>query len=184
MEGSSIRVAVDWDQAFQAHAPWLRHVVLARVGEPAAVDDVLQEVALAAVRQQAPLRDPSKVGPWLHRLAVRQSLQHRRRQGRQRKLLQRYAERETPREHDTGSLDPLVWLVAEERRLLVRRALTHLRGGDTEILLLKYVQQWTYQQIAEHLGVSATAIESRLQRARSRLRSVLDRVASREMSSP
>ncbi len=34
----------------------------------------MQEVALAAVRQAAPLADAEKVAPWLYRLAVRQAL--------------------------------------------------------------------------------------------------------------
>ena len=40
---------------------WLRTVVLARLGEPQAVDEVMQEVALAAVEQRSPLSDPEKV---------------------------------------------------------------------------------------------------------------------------
>ena len=38
--------------------------------EPQAVDEVMQEVSLAAVKQAAPLADRSKVAPWLYRLAV------------------------------------------------------------------------------------------------------------------
>ena len=68
----------------------------ARLGEPQAVEDVMQELSLAAVRQRAPLSDPEKVAPWLYRLAVRQSLLYRRTQGRRRKLVDRYAQRVQP----------------------------------------------------------------------------------------
>ena len=51
---------------------------LCRLGEPQAIDEVMQDVSLAAVRQQAPLNDPEKVAPWLYRLAVRQTLLYRR----------------------------------------------------------------------------------------------------------
>ena len=43
------------------------------LGEPQAVDEVMQEVSLAAVRQKAPINDPSKVAAWLYRLAVTQT---------------------------------------------------------------------------------------------------------------
>jgi len=56
--------------------------VLARVGERAAVDEVMQEVALAAVRQKAPIEDRAKIGSWLYRVAVMQSLLYRRSRGR------------------------------------------------------------------------------------------------------
>ena len=65
------------------------------------------------------------------------------------------------------------WLLAQERRQLVRKALSHLEPRDAEMLLLKYTESWSYQQIAEHLGVSRSAVESRLHRARRRMRDEL-----------
>jgi DNA-directed RNA polymerase specialized sigma24 family protein len=65
---------IDWPAVLATHDRWLRTVVYARVGEPQAVDEVMQEVSLAAVRQKAPINDVEKVTPWLYRLAVTQSL--------------------------------------------------------------------------------------------------------------
>ena len=73
---------VDWPAAFREHGRWLRMTVLARLGEPQAVDEVMQEVALAAIAQHSPLIDTDKLAPWLHRLTVRQVLLYRRRMGR------------------------------------------------------------------------------------------------------
>ena len=129
---------IDWKAALAEHDRWLRAVVFARVGEPQAVDDVMQEVSLAAVRQQAPLEDPTKVAPWLYRLAVTQSLMYRRKRGRQRKLTDRYAERIRPGAGNGTPDDPLRWLLALERRKLVRTALGRLATRDAELLLLKY----------------------------------------------
>ena len=112
---------IDWSSALAEHGRWLRTVICARLGEPQAVDEVMQEVSLAAVRQQAPLNDPEKVAPWLYRLAVRQTLLYRRKQGRRRKMVDRYARRFRPTEADTRQADPLGWLLAEERRTQVRR---------------------------------------------------------------
>ena len=164
---------VDWQCELARHDRWLRSVVLARVREPGAVDEVMQEVALAAVRQQAPLADPAKAAPWLYRLAVGQSLLYRRRQGRSRKLTERYASRAAHTEHDGRLVEPLDWLLADERRRLVRRAILELSSRDAEILLLKYSEDWSYAQLAAHLGISHSAVEARLHRARERLRQQL-----------
>jgi RNA polymerase sigma-70 factor (ECF subfamily) len=51
--------------------------------------------------------------------------------------------------------------------------LTHLAAKDAEILLLKYTEDWNYHQIAAHLGISHAAVETRLHRARARLRQEL-----------
>ena len=135
---------------------------------------MLQEVALAAVRQAAPLSDAGKVAPWLYRLAVRQALLYRRKCGRRRRLLGTFAEQVQYGGAGPGRvLDPLGWLLAEERRTLVRRALAHLPSRDAEMLLLKYTEDWNYHQIATHLGVTHAAVEARLHRARRRLREEL-----------
>ena len=79
--------SIDWPSVLAEHERWLRAVIYARVGEPQAVDEVLQDVSLAAVRQHAPITDPAKVGAWLYQLAVRQSLMYRRKQGRRLSLI-------------------------------------------------------------------------------------------------
>ena len=151
----------------------MRSVVMARVWDRDAVEEVLQNIALAAVSSKVPPRTAERVAPWLYKIAVRQSLLYRRRQGRQRKLMEAYTELRGARGFQDA--DPLDWLLAVERQALVRRSLGRLHRRDREMLLLKYTQQWSYEQIAEHLGVSHSAVESRLHRARQRLRHELTR---------
>jgi RNA polymerase sigma factor (sigma-70 family) len=172
-EAATGAVGIDWPSVLAEHDRWLRAVVCARVGEPQAVDEVMQEVSVAAVRQHAPLMDAAKVAPWLYRLAVRQSLLYRRRQGRQRKLIDRYAHRYRPSEADNRQADPLGWLISEERGVQIREAISRLTQRDAEILLLKYAEDWSYKALAEHLGISESAVETRLHRARQRLRTEL-----------
>jgi RNA polymerase sigma factor (sigma-70 family) len=166
--------SIDWQAALAQHDRWLRTIAFARVREPQAVDEVMQEVALAAVRQSAPLTDAGKVAPWLYRLAVRQALLYRRKCGRRRRLTDRYADQVQHGDRSRpAELDPLSWLVAQERRGLVQKAMSQLPARDTEILLLKYTENWSYHQIAAHLGASHAAVEARLHRARARLREEL-----------
>jgi RNA polymerase sigma-70 factor (ECF subfamily) len=172
-DGPANSATIDWQAALAEHQRWLRTVVYARVGEPQAVEDVMQEVSLAAVRQQAPLADHGKLAPWLYRLAVTQSLLYRRKHGRRRKLLRQYAQRGEAAGEADRQTDPLEWLLAEERRGLIRKALARLPKRDAEILLLKYTEDWSYRQLAQHLGVTESAVQSRLHRARARMRKEL-----------
>jgi RNA polymerase sigma factor (sigma-70 family) len=148
-------------------------VVLARVGEATAADDVLQEVATTAVEKGHQLRDPASAAPWLYRLAVMAALQYRRRQGRRRKLLERFAQRSRLEDGEARELDPLDWLLADERKAMVRKALARLPQRDAEILLLKYTEDWSYRDLAEHLGLTTSAVEARLHRARQKMRKAL-----------
>ncbi len=63
--------------------------------------------------------------------------------------------------------------MADERRDLVRQAIRRMPRREAEILLLKYTENWSYEQLAQHLGTSDSAVESRLHRARGRLRKEL-----------
>ena len=167
---------LDWARILKEHDRWLRTIVYARLGEPQAVDDVMQDVALAAVRQAAPIQDRNRVAPWLYRLAVRQTLLYRRKMGRTRNLTQRFADRYQPVESDTRDPGPLDWLLSLERSARIRTAIKALRPGDAEILMLKYAQNWNYHQISEHLGIGHSAVEARLHRARARMRKELERL--------
>ena len=159
---------VDWDAALLEHRRWLRTVVLARVPDAHAADEVLQEVALAAVRSNERFADPGGIPAWLYRVTVRQALLYRRRNSRYGKRLTDYARQSAGSENGAG--DPLQWLLGEERMRLVREALVKLPRRDREVLLLKDTENWSYRQMAEHLGISHSAVEARLHRARKRLR--------------
>ena len=163
---------IDWPAVLASHDRWLRTVVYVRVGEAQAVDEVMQEVSLAAVRQKAPINDVEKVAPWLYRLAVTHSLLYRRKQGRRRKLIDRFIQR-TPLAAYDRSTDPLEWLLAKERKEQIRAAMKRIPRRDAEILLLKYTEDWSYRQLAGRLGITESAIEARLHRARLRLRAEL-----------
>jgi RNA polymerase sigma-70 factor (ECF subfamily) len=171
--GRALEPRVEWAATLAVHDRWLRTAVFARLGEREAVDEVMQEVALAAVAQRAPLRDPARVGAWLYRLALRLVLLYRRRCGRQRKLLSSYVKKRAADCEFSPVQDPLDWMVRDEWRGLVREALERLPRRDAEILLLKYTEDWSYRELAAHLGIGERAVEARLHRARKRLREAI-----------
>ena len=67
-------------------------------------------------------------------------------------------------------------LLAKEQDQLVRQAIQSLPSRDAELMLLKYTEDWTYRQLAEHLGISESAVEARLHRARGKMRRILSRL--------
>jgi RNA polymerase sigma-70 factor (ECF subfamily) len=143
-------------------------VLLARLGDPQTVDEVLQEVALAAVRHGPAGLEEGEVSAWLYRVAVRQALLHRRRTARAARRTAEYAHRNGAVQ--AGGGDPLRWLLADEEAALVRQALLRLARQDRELLLLKYTEDWSCKELAAHLGIRVSTVEMRLQRARDRLR--------------
>ena len=155
---------------------WLRSVVAGRAGSAALAEDVLQEVALAeATAPPDTLPPPDARGPWLYRVAVRQTA-----------LALRTAGRRRVREHRAAAPDecsappPLAALLHAETADLLTMALADLPPGDRDVLTLKYVEGLTYAQAADRLGVSVHCVEDRLRRGRDRLRRALARRGVRE----
>ena len=64
---------------------------------------------------------------------------------------------------------PLELLEIDETRDQVRHLLAELSKPDREILTLRYALEYNTEQIADLLGINATAVHMRLSRARHRL---------------
>ena len=161
---------IDWNVALRENERWMRSTIALRVGEQGAVDEVFQEVALAAASQKAPLRDVAKVGSWLYRLVVVQSALYRRKAGRKRKLLKRYETEIAPTQGENRQMEPLDWLLSRERQELVRNALNTLSEDERQMLLMKYRDDLSYHEIAEKLRTTDLAVQSKLHRARAKLK--------------
>jgi RNA polymerase sigma-70 factor (ECF subfamily) len=175
------RAALNWGALLATHERWLRTAIFARLGDRQAADEVYQELAVAVVGRPASAEGPANVSAWLYQIALRQTLLFRRRQGRRQRLTLRYADRGGDKSANGEVSDPLGWLLLIERRRAVREALGSLPARDAEILLLKYTEDWSCRDMAAHLGVSETAIEARLHRARQRLREALARSSAIEV---
>lgn len=156
--------------ALAKHQGWLRTVLLARLRDTDVVDEVMQEVAIAVINQQSKPQTIEHPGPWLYRVALKQILMYRRKTGRRRRLLKSLTEHPAHTEDSPKQYDPLQWLLQRERQQSVQDSLEKLNDRDREILLLKYNDGLSYDQIAERLGITPSSVRMRLHRARNHLR--------------
>ncbi len=155
------------------HEGWLRTVVRSRLSEPEAVEDVMQNIALAIVRQRDVLSEVNRIAAWLYQIAVRQVLMYRRTTGRRRHFHERLRS-QAGEDSTSETTSPLQILLAQEQQGRVRDALQQLTELDRQVLLLKYAEGWSYRDMAAHLGVTEQTIEYRLMKARRQLRSNLN----------
>ena len=155
------------------HESWLRTVVRSRLHEPDAVEDVMQNIALAIVKHSEILNQVNRIPAWLYQIAVRQVLMYRRSSGRRRKMYDRVAA--DPAARSEPPVSPLDGLLASETQENIKKALSELPEIERQILMLKYAEGWSYKELASHLGVQEDTIEYRLLRARKNLRRLLVR---------
>ncbi len=164
---------IDWAEALDINRRWLSTVIHARLADHQAAEDVLQEVALAAIRQPSKPTDPTKIAPWLYRIALRKVINHHRAMGRRRKLIDGAIASGRAMEK-ASELTPGEWLMQVETKQKVAEVMNQLDPQDRQILMLKYTEGWGYQELAEHLGITIKTVEYRLVKARRALRAFLN----------
>lgn len=148
------------------HRSWLGGLIRRRVGCPEAVEDVLQEVALAASKSQEPAGRF-----WLCRVALTQSAYWLRQQLR---LDRRHQNPELKtRVQERACADPLLGLMAMEAREIVRQEWEDLENEHQKILHMKINEGLSYKEIAERLNTTVRSVEYRLENARRHFRARL-----------
>lgn len=150
----------------------VRLVALRRLRDPSAAEDVAQEVIrLVTEALRAGRVDNLEALPgYVFRTAQNLCLQRFRSAGREAKALDRLGTQPGP-DHPGG--DPLIALISEERRGLVRRAMGDLVPADRELLTLLYFQEVDSAAAAGRLGVTPEALRVRKHRALRRLAALL-----------
>jgi RNA polymerase sigma-70 factor, ECF subfamily len=144
----------------------LRPFVARRV--PAAdVDDVLQDVFVRVERSLATLRDQERLVPWLYQVA---------RSAVQESLRQRARHPLASDDHDESAAVEAEGSVAAETGLaaFAASAITRLPSPYREALTLTDLEGMTQQAAAKVLGLSPSGMKSRVQRARQKLRQILE----------
>ncbi len=144
-------------------APIVHGYLYARVGgDEGAAEDLLQETLLEAVRSASSFRGDAALSTWLCTIA--------------RRRLARHYERERRAEATRAGLrlavapDPELEGAAMERRDEVVRALGRMPVNQRQVLVLKYLDGLSVEEIASEMGRSRVQVQSLLQRARDRLR--------------
>lgn len=139
----------------------------ALLSDAEAARDVAQESFLEAARGISLLRERDKFANWVYGIARRKAIYVlRRRKLHQSALL---IKQEQARAEPDKS-DPRLPIVSTERRDVVRRALSRLPEIYREVLILRYMDGRSAEEITSILDLSTAAVEKRLARAKALLR--------------
>jgi RNA polymerase sigma-70 factor, ECF subfamily len=141
--------------------------------------DLVQSTLMQIIRRVGSFRGDSSFSTWLFRVTANEALMMMRSQRRHRARLVEGLDLEDleslPAANDSGAghlVDGAA--AASERDATVRRALEQLPEDYRNVVALHYHQDLDLQEIAHRLATTESAVRSRLHRARSRLRALLD----------
>ena len=142
-----------FDELYKLFAPMVHGIVLARV-ERDEVDDLVQNVFLAAYKNLSALRDPNAVGAWLAMIARNHAAEFYRRAKPTEELPENLSSDDN---HQT-----------EAREILA--AIRALPDAYRETLILRLVEGMTGPEIAERTGLTHDSVRVNLHRGMKLLR--------------
>lgn len=157
-----------FERLVREHDDRMRALAFRMLGDRSAMDDALQDAYVRAFRGLPRFRGDARFSTWLHRIVATTCIDHARRQQRRR-------EDELPDEPRLvggGAGDPAGEAVV--RRLDLRRALDRLDPDQRAALLLVDGDGLSYGEAGALLGVPAGTVSSRLTRARTAVRAMLE----------
>lgn len=151
----------DTDRLFAEHRNGVFRYLCRLVGHTESARDLTQEVFLRVTRAGAPETDAGGERAWVFRIARNLGLNHLR-DGARRPSVQMPEAIVEPSSSAT-----------QELSLVLAEALRALADLDRDVFLMREVGGLSYDEIAASCGLTATAVRSRLHRARQQLRGAL-----------
>ncbi|GAA4894282.1 RNA polymerase sigma factor SigZ [Ferrimonas pelagia] len=145
---------------WQQHKTQLRSYISKRVDDPAAVDDILQEVYIKAHTKLHQLKAQGSLTGWLYRIAYNVIMDH----FRAHKPLDELPDDLAAVEADHGQN------AHREMALCLRPLIEQLPESYRLPLQLAELEGLSQQRVADRLGLSLSGAKSRIQRGRAKLR--------------
>jgi RNA polymerase sigma factor (sigma-70 family) len=158
----------------ERHATSVFRYLASRV-DRASSEDLLADVFEAAFRARQryqPRHDDAL--PWLIGIATNVVRHHRRSEMRHTSMLRRLIHGHGPSKDNSEAGDPFANIESRDQMQCVRHALTTLDDKHREVLVLSAGLGLSYEDIARALGIKIGTVRSRLSRARTRLRELLE----------
>jgi RNA polymerase sigma-70 factor (ECF subfamily) len=168
------------------HLRSLFRLALRLTGDVAAAEDLVQETYLKALQSFSGLRDRTRMRPWLFQILSRLVTDRHRASGREVSVgdcedLDRFSLYDRIADEDPFPYSDRLHddFLAQFRDEEVRQALLGLPEAYRVPLLLVYVEEMSYRELAEVLGCPIGTVMSRLHRGRKALESQLWECAKR-----
>ena len=142
--------------------------------------DVSQEVWIKIWRQLDQFKGEAKIGTWIYRIATNTCLDWLRKQKKRQKVNvykgvnSDTEEKKVEKEHCTYWEDISAQLLEKEKQQVLWQGIYELKKNHREIIVLKDIENYSYEEIAAILDLSVGTVKSRLSRARIQLKKILE----------
>ncbi|MFZ0424580.1 MAG: RNA polymerase sigma factor [Xanthobacteraceae bacterium] len=159
-----------WGQVFSANRDRIYGFCLRMMRNREEAEDVSQEVFLRAVRAIGAFRGESSIKTWLHQIAHNLCLT---RLAAAKKRSEQSSDLIWLSEVTDGGPSGDAAMASGELRNAIELAVSELDPVFREVLLLREVEDLSYEEIAGVVGASVNTVKTRIHRARAKLQQQL-----------
>ena len=160
-----------------AYSTQIYRLALKMLGDEQDAEDVLQNTFMKALQSIENFEGRSSVSTWLYRIAVNEALMMVRRQKPTIPVAMDYEDDDEELQHPVQFADwcclPEKDLLSEESRRHLDKAIRQLPEKLQVVFLLRDIEGLSIRETSEALGLTETAVKTRLLRARLNLREQL-----------
>jgi RNA polymerase sigma-70 factor (ECF subfamily) len=160
-----------------AYSTKIYRLALKMLGDEQDAEDVLQNTFMKALQSIKKFEGRSSLSTWLYRIAVNEALMMLRRQKPTVQVAMDYEDDEDEIQHPIQFTDwcclPEEDLLSEEARRHLDEAIRRLPEKLQVVFLLRDIEGLSIRETSEALGLTETAVKTRLLRARLKLREQL-----------
>lgn len=165
-------------ELYARYGTMVYNLVLIHLQKTEAAEEITQDVFLEAFRSAAKFEQRSEVKTWLYRIAVNKSLDRIRRDNAQKRSLWKnvlsISGRPDVARQLPGDFDhPGIQLENKETARELFRAIYQLNERQKTAFVLAFVENLPRKEVASIMQVTDKSLEGLLQRAKSRLRELL-----------
>lgn len=164
--------AVDFEARVLPHLDAAYNLARWLLRDAAAADDVVQDACLRAMRYLGALRD-GDARPWLLGIVRNLCFDRLAQQRSGPPLVELEDDDALQSPAPAASADPLRQSARRRERELIDRALRALSPPFREVIVLREMEELSYEAIAEVVGIPVGTVMSRLSRARALMRALL-----------
>jgi len=164
-----------WDIYDQYYVK-VRKFILTLVKDEWVADDLIQDTFLKIQQNIESLKDPSKLSPWIFRIAYNLCQDHFRQLKRLRKEERIDQEEMEDFKEALAQKGPDIQKELEQRQMgeCVQNQINLLPETPRTVLILFDIMEFSHQEIADILGITVKNAKVRLHRARKRLKTILE----------
>ncbi len=157
-----------WDAIVRRYWRKAFNVAYTFVGRHEEAEDLTQEIFLKVYKALGTFDRRANFQTWLVSISRNLCIDHYRKVRREREIVDRAVDVATLSPAATGP-DALTRLQRADRRDLLRQAMLNVRRTLREAVLLRDIQQLSYQEIADRLTLPEGTVKSRINRGRREL---------------